>query len=142
MEKETIMNYSNGDITVIWKPASCIHSKKCWTELGSVFRPKERPWVKMDNAASEAIMQQVDRCPSGALSYIKNGKLENTQELSAESIVEVTENGPLLIYGNITVKHCNGDEVKKSKVTAFCRCGQSANKPYCDGTHTKAGFKE
>ena len=50
-------------------------------------------------------------------------------------------NGPLLVYGNITVKHPDGEEIQKNKVTAFCRCGQSSNKPYCDGTHTKINFE-
>ena len=142
MEKDLTVKYRNDDITVIWKPATCIHSKKCWTELKGVFNPAIRPWIKMQNGTTESIIAQVDRCPSGALSYIKNTELENAENVSSESIVEVTPNGPLLVYGNITVKQSNGEEIKKNKVTAFCRCGQSANKPYCDGTHTKAGFRE
>ncbi len=142
MEKDITMKYGNDDITVIWKPAACIHSKKCWTELKEVFNPAIRPWIKMQNGTTESIMAQVDRCPSGALSYIKNTELKDAENVSAESIVEVTPNGPLLVYGNITVKQSDGLEIKKNKVTAFCRCGQSANKPYCDGTHTKVGFRE
>ncbi len=61
--------------------------------------------------------------------------------IKAESIAEVLENGSLLVYGNITVKDKNGHEDHKNKVTAFCRCGQSSNKPYCDGTYVKVGFK-
>lgn len=72
MEKEPSINYKNNDITVIWKPKTYIHSKKCWKELGDVFKPQEKPWVKMDGASTERIIQQVDCCPSGALSYIKN----------------------------------------------------------------------
>jgi len=51
-------------------------------------------------------------------------------------------NGPLLVYGNVQVKHTNGTAENKSKVTAFCRCGKSGNKPYCDGSHIPAGFKD
>lgn len=50
-------------------------------------------------------------------------------------------NGPLLVYGNIVVKDKEGNQTQKNKVTAFCRCGASSNKPYCDGTHTKIGFE-
>ena len=71
MEKETAIHYSNKDITVIWKPHLCSHSKKCWKGLGDVFKPLEKPWVKMDGATSERIIEQVNCCPSGALSYIK-----------------------------------------------------------------------
>ena len=74
MEKEASINYKNNDITVVWKPHMCTHSKKCWKGLGDVFKPQEKPWVKMDGATSEQIMQQVDSCPSGALSYRKNEK--------------------------------------------------------------------
>lgn len=71
MEEITI-KYKNEDITVIWKPNTCIHSKKCWKELGDVFKPLEKPWVKIDGASSQRIIEQIDRCPSGALSYRKN----------------------------------------------------------------------
>ena len=72
MEKEPSINYKNSDITVVWKPKMCIHSKKCWKELGDVFKPTEKPWVKMDGATTERIIQQVECCPSGALSYHKS----------------------------------------------------------------------
>ena len=71
-EKEVIVHYKNSDITVVWKPKVCIHSKKCWKELGNVFKPMEKPWVQMDGATAERIIEQINCCPSGALSYIKN----------------------------------------------------------------------
>lgn len=74
MEKEPSINYKNNDITVVWKPERCIHSKKCWKGLGEVFKPLEKPWIKMDGASTERIIEQVNNCPSGALSYIKNEK--------------------------------------------------------------------
>ena len=68
--------YSNNDITVIWQPDICIHSTKCWRELIAVFNPKEKPWIKMDGAGTERIIEQVKRCPSGALSYMFNVELK------------------------------------------------------------------
>ncbi|MBV7530094.1 CDGSH iron-sulfur domain-containing protein [Chitinophaga sp. sic0106] len=62
--------------------------------------------------------------------------------MEAESIVEPLPNGPLLVYGNIVVKDAEGKETHKNKVTAFCRCGASSNKPYCDGTHVKINFRD
>jgi uncharacterized Fe-S cluster protein YjdI len=67
-----ILHYSNNDITVVWKPGICIHSKLCWQGLLAVFNPKERPWIKMDGATTEQIIEQVKKCPSGALSYHLN----------------------------------------------------------------------
>ena len=60
---------------------------------------------------------------------------------SLETKVEVLEDGPLLVYGTLKVTHKNGDQETKNKTTAFCRCGASHNKPYCDGTHVKNEFK-
>jgi len=58
-----------------------------------------------------------------------------------ETIVEAVPNGLLVVYVNIRVKNTDGTETIKHKVTAFCRCGSSQNKPYCDGTHRKTGFE-
>ncbi|MGA0560078.1 (4Fe-4S)-binding protein [Larkinella sp. VNQ87] len=61
--------YTNGEITVVWKPSICMHSRRCFTGLPQVFDPGKRPWVTIQGATSERIMRQIDQCPSGALSY-------------------------------------------------------------------------
>lgn len=132
--------YTNNEITVVWKPAVCIHSKVCWTQLIEVFNPRERPWIKIEGAPTERITEQVDRCPSKALSYFRNEEPLKLEDIQAESLVEPLPNGPLLVYGNLRVKDASGHETQKNKVTAFCRCGASSNKPYCDGSHLKIGF--
>jgi uncharacterized Fe-S cluster protein YjdI len=71
MPKETF-KYTNGEVTVVWKPNVCIHSTVCWKGLIEVFNPREKPWIKMDGATSERIIEQVRQCPSGALSYFLN----------------------------------------------------------------------
>lgn len=135
--------YTNGDVTVVWKPALCIHSKKCWTGLPEVFDPRVKPWVKIDGAASDAIIAQVDKCPSGALSWYRNDAAESDLPPAAENTrIEVTKNGPLLVHGDIILKDKHGNETVKQKTTALCRCGQSGNKPFCDGTHRICGFKD
>ena len=60
--------YSNSEITVVWKPTLCCHAGKCARSLPEVFKPKEKPWVQMENASTEAIRSTVALCPSGALS--------------------------------------------------------------------------
>ena len=132
--------YSNGEVTIVWKPYSCIHSAICVKGLGDVFRPKEKPWIDIDAASTEALVKQVKACPSGAISYYMNGADDNEAE-SLETKVEVLENGPLLVYGTLNVTHKNGSEETKNRTTAFCRCGASQNKPYCDGAHVDKGFK-
>lgn len=138
--------YSNGEITIVWQARLCIHSTKCWkgaNGLPQVFNPAEKPWIKPEGASTERIIAQIKQCPSGALSYYMNsGHNKNEEVVSSEHVVEVSKNGPLLMYGNIQVKDKEGRITLKNKVTAFCRCGGSGNKPYCDGTHRKINFKD
>ncbi len=144
MDEEIVKQYTNGEVTVVWKPSMCIHSTVCWkhaTGLPEVFNPRVKPWINVKGSDTTSIIAQVEKCPSGALSFFLNGE-EPAEEITIqETRIEVLANGPLLIYGNITVKDKEGNETKKSKVTAFCRCGQSKNKPYCDGSHIPAQFE-
>lgn len=72
--KKITKKYSNGEVTVVWQPAKCTHSAKCFMGLPEVFNPDERPWVKPEGAGTERIIAQVKLCPSGALSYFMNEK--------------------------------------------------------------------
>ena len=54
--------------------------------------------------------------------------------------IEILENGPLLIHGELQVNDKNGSINTPKEVTAFCRCGASENKPFCDGRHRKIEF--
>jgi uncharacterized Fe-S cluster protein YjdI len=67
-----VKSYTNGEITVVWQPDLCTHSAICIKGLRQVFNPRRRPWVNMAAADTRTIMDQVDRCPSGALSYFVN----------------------------------------------------------------------
>lgn len=133
--------YTNGEVTIIWKADLCSHSRKCWTGLKEVFKPGERPWIRPDGATTERIIAQVEQCPSGALTYRMNAAEPVTASAAAGPEVEVTPNGPLLLKGNCSVRHADGRNETREKVTAFCRCGASANKPYCDGSHRNSGFE-
>ncbi|WP_420581928.1 (4Fe-4S)-binding protein [Reichenbachiella sp.] len=130
-----IKHYTKDNVTVKWQSDICIHSEKCFHGLSEVFNPKQRPWVNMDGASSEEIIAQVNKCPSGALSI-----LGESQDSEQEIIIETMSNGPLMVYGNMKVKHDGKEITKTNKVTAFCRCGASENKPYCDGAHKKIDF--
>lgn len=141
MEKKITKKYDNGEVTVVWQPHICVHSKVCFQGLPEVFDPRKKPWVSVEGADTETIVNQVTKCPSGALSYIVNGEESSEVEVSKETVVEVTTNGPLLLFGNLIIKDQDGNEQKKSKVTALCRCGHSGNKPFCDGTHVKVSFQ-
>lgn len=65
---DVVKRYSNGEITVVWQPSLCVHSAICARGLPKVFDPRRRPWVVLDGFDSATIVDQVERCPSGALS--------------------------------------------------------------------------
>ena len=75
--KKIIKKYSNGEVTVVWQPAKCIHSTICFNGLPQVFDPTKRPWVDVEAANTERIVLQVKECPSGALSYHMNNEQNN-----------------------------------------------------------------
>ncbi len=66
--KNVVKKYSNGEVTVVWQSGKCIHSGNCVKNLSAVFKPKEQPWIQIENSSSEAIVATVAKCPSGALS--------------------------------------------------------------------------
>jgi uncharacterized Fe-S cluster protein YjdI len=74
--EETTKTYTNGEVTIVWKPSVCIHSTICFRGLPKVFNPRNRPWVTPQGATTEKIVEQVKSCPSGALSYFMNHDLE------------------------------------------------------------------
>lgn len=146
MEKSTTKHYSNGEVTIVWKPNLCTHSAICAKGLPNVFQPKERPWVKADAATTQQIVEQVAKCPSGALSSFMNDESGNdisSEKTSATEPVKavVVKNGPLILHCDLAITNAAGNITNKDKMTAFCRCGASANKPFCDGSHKKAGFE-
>ena len=64
--------YSNGEITIIWQPEKCMHSGICVKTLPAVYHPKEKPWIKPENASTQELIEQIKKCPSGALSFKYN----------------------------------------------------------------------
>lgn len=136
-----VKEYSNGEVTIVWQPAKCIHSTLCFRSLPQVFNPQQRPWVKVEAASTERLIEQVKSCPSGALSYKMDQA--NTQAVPKSEVVKVriAPNGPLIVQGAIELQDKTGSTTTHT-MTALCRCGASANKPYCDGSHQRVGFTD
>ena len=142
MEKEITKEYSNGELTVVWKPKKCIHSEVCVQTLPEVYKPQEKPWITPENAGTSALKSQIDKCPSGALTYYMNNEKMEEKETTVNQATPITifQNGPLKIKGNLEIQLASGEVVTKEGTTGFCRCGASENKPFCDGSHRKIEF--
>jgi uncharacterized Fe-S cluster protein YjdI len=152
--EENNREYTNGEITVYWQPRKCIHATTCYTELVDVFNPRKRPWVNMQGATTEKIIEIVNKCPTDALTFRWNKDLnKDTEKDLAEKKkepvinpvqpvnIKIMKNGPLVVTGKIKLTDSNGKEYKTYSITSLCRCGASGNLPFCDGTHRKIGFE-
>lgn len=69
---EKVIKYTAKDITILWKPERCTHAGICVKTLPNVYDIHAKPWIKPEGASTEALIDQINRCPSGALSYRMN----------------------------------------------------------------------
>lgn len=134
-----VKQYETDEILVEWDSRLCYHSHNCVRALPQVFDPDRRPWVMVDAASADEVERAVALCPSGALRARRAGseptKLERPLELRASA------NGPLLVSGGVRIVAGDGTVLYEGEKAALCRCGRSANKPFCDGTHKTVGFE-
>lgn len=99
--------------------------------------------MNINGASAKEIIEQVHKCPSGALSIDNEEEPTPINTATEDTAMRITvqANGPLLLKGDFIMQLPDGREEKKEGNLALCRCGASANKPYCDGSHRKIDFK-
>ena len=64
----------------------------------------------------------------------------SSKQTSTVPVIEPSENGPYMVKHLTSLINSKGESIQTKETIALCRCGGSANKPFCDGTHTKIGF--
>ncbi len=128
-KKNITKEYSNDEITVVWKPGICVHSEICVNTLPKVYDPKGSPWINVDNAGADELVKQIDMCPSGALSYrLTDESLKMNKKSEIMETSKVAGKTPVIV------------ELKSGKAHAWCACGHSGNQPWCDGSHKGTGI--
>lgn len=132
--------YRNSQIAVSWEPKLCIHVGNCFRALPDVFQPESRPWLKIDAATADQIAGAVMSCPTGALHFerLDGGPPEPQPE---GTTISLRPNGPLAIRGPVRIVGLGNEVIREDTRVVLCRCGHSANKPFCDGTHREVGFR-
>ena len=133
-------DYANEQIVVHWDAGRCIHTGICTRTLPTVFDVSRRPWIAIDGAEPDAIADAVRRCPTGALRYQRLDTSEPEPAPEPTTIVPM-RNGPLYVTGRLRVQAQDGTVVTEETRLALCRCGASANPPFCDNSHRAAGFR-
>jgi uncharacterized Fe-S cluster protein YjdI len=66
--------FSNDEITVTYEPRCCANAELCAKQLSNVFRHSVIPWIDLEGAKTDEIINQIKKCPTGALKYHLNKK--------------------------------------------------------------------
>ena len=125
----------------------CMHAKFCFNQKSGIRKLMAKG---ADDDAKIHVSAMTERCPSGTFVY----ELEidgEYQEIEADlpkqvSVIEADKPqesaGPLWVNGMIPVLRSDGKPLETRNRMTLCRCGESKNKPFCDGSHAKVDFKD
>jgi len=140
--------YRSKDLIVYWSSKDCVHAGNCWRGLPGVFRPKERPWILLEQASPEEIFQTIDTCPTEALRYELPegssvdraladgpGALRKEEPEKPMLSIKMLKNGQLVVEGEVQILSPENEIIRKGEKCVLCGCGKSKNKPFCDGAH-------
>ncbi len=133
-------DYSGKEITLHDNRGVCAHSGYCSDNSPSVFRLGQEPWIDPDADDADKTTTTIKMCPSGALSYTRDGVHYKDQERT--QAMTVSKNGPHRVVGNIKFNDPGGSEPESGEHYTLCRCGASKNKPFCSGEHWYIGFTD
>src|SRR5688572_14524707 len=135
-----VRSYDGKGIRVLWRAERCIHSKHCIRHLPDVFDDERRPWIDAAGAGADEIARVVALCPTGALAY---ERLDGQAGEQAEAPTRVvpSPDGPLHLRGRLRVETPEGELLAEATRLALCRCGATANPPFCDNSHKRVGFE-
>ena len=142
-EVKKVQEYSNDEITVRFDPNVCHHSAVCIRHLPTVFDINKKRWVDVNGDSTEAIVDLVHKCPSGALTYqIKNAVAPEPEPMPEPDpiLITIVPNGSARIVGKVRIVDLEGNLILETEKCSLCRCGLSEKKPFCDGSHKRAGW--
>ena len=138
--EDKLVHYVGKGITVHDNRGVCSHAGFCTRLLPEVFERGKEPWIELDDASPEKILEIVKKCPSGALSCTIDGKLY--KDFDREPAINIRNDGPYSVVGGPELKDPDGNKPESHERYTLCRCGGSKNKPFCDGTHYYMKFKD
>jgi uncharacterized Fe-S cluster protein YjdI len=130
--------YQADAITVTFDPNLCLHSEECVRGLPEVFNPSQARWIRPDRAPADRVAAAVARCPSGALRVGRPGTAQPATP-PAVTVVRVARDGPLYVQGRVRIVSDSGELIAEVDAATLCRCGATANPPFCDGSHERVG---
>jgi CDGSH-type Zn-finger protein len=138
--RDRLDTYKGKKITVYDNRSICAHAGICTDGLPAVFRNREASFVEPDGASVSEIIDIVNQCPSGALSYTLDDDSET--RLIGEASISIAANGPYVLKGKVVLLEMEKGKGASESYCSLCRCGASKNKPFCDGSHWDINFSD
>lgn len=136
LDQGTVGCEEGRDMVLSFDTKRCIHARFCVLGAPNVFLSGvEGQWIFPDAMETEALRGVAHTCPSGAVSYVPKGETQ-AEPAPEVNIVNLREDGPYAFRAPLNI-----DGEKIGFRATLCRCGASKNKPFCDGSHKKIGFK-
>jgi len=133
----TVETVKGAQVTIRFNASRCVHSRNCVLSRPDVFEPNvEGEWIHPDAASPDEVIRIGQNCPSGAIEVFRNDGGAGSNAPPLVNTVRLRENGPLAFEAELSIAGVRQEAPR----AALCRCGQSKNKPFCDGSHAAAGF--
>ena len=139
-QPDKVDEYRGKQITIHDNRAICAHAGACTDGLPHVWRMKTEPWIDPDGDGNAEIINTIKQCPSGALSATIEGEIYQDEDRSPA--IQVSQNAPYVVTGGIELIDIEWGAGTSKEHFTLCRCGQSKNKPFCDGSHWSAEFTD
>lgn len=134
--------YPGSKLDVLYDRRRCMHAAECGRASKEVFDAKRSPWIDPDQLDDEeALIRIVQRCPTAAIRAVRPDGTLVEDPVPETNEVTVCPDGPLYVRGRLELHMADGSVCHETRV-ALCRCGASRNKPFCDGAHSRARFRD
>jgi len=137
---ERARTYHGTGVAVRDDRSICEHAGFCSDRLTNVWEMVSGPATD-DGAVRSQMMAMIQHCPSGALTYRMTDYGPDVEPGTGIGIA-VTADGPYFVTGGLSVDRSDGKPFEPRPRMTLCRCGASAHKPLCDGSHKEIGFRD
>lgn len=143
-EDERLQTYESPGITVRFNRSICSGAAECVRGLPAVFRDGSENWIEPGAAAAEEVIATIARCPSGALTWSREGDAApaSPENGTVEATVRIVRNGPYLVSGPVEFEPGRWGTGASRARFALCRCGKSNNAPFCDYSHGEQSWRD
>jgi CDGSH-type Zn-finger protein/uncharacterized Fe-S cluster protein YjdI len=138
-----LTKFPGAELDVTWDSRLCTKQAECVRADGELFVSGRKPWCQPDlGGQGDAVREVASRCPSGALVVLRKTGDQVEHSSPPTNQVFVAPNGPFFVTGQLEIQGAAEDMLGVKRRAALCRCGHSKNKPFCDGSHLDAEFRD